>query len=363
VNAKRRSAREAAANCLAKFDGIYNRGVDMSSGVTRRGSAFHAAAFHYILGLWETKQRADFELAAAAIHRAHVENPLPNEEWLDCESLWARFVERFELPLEQFYIAESGGEFMGAEMRFDLVLVPNETTLRIPDWKSHWRIPPQSEVEDWFQTFFYLAAARHLYPGFQTYEMSYEFVRFGQSILVSKTHAELDAFVTRIEQIDQAIAEAEQTGVYPATPGKHCGTCRLLCERANPLRAVPHRLDTYEAAQAAISDYRAITTRAEQLREALMLWGETNGPVRTESLFWGFVPKDHTTYPVREVVKALADAKVEPQFKFEMSASAVKPLLGKKYAPVHDALKALARTTTRTVYGPKPVDDEKDVTE
>ncbi len=313
------------------------------------------------MGLWETKQRSDYELAAAAIHAAHIAYPLPQDEWIDCESLWARFVERFELPLEQFLLADAiSGEFMGAAMRFDLVLVPSETTLRIPDWKSHWRIPSESEVSNWFQSYFYLAAARHLYPGFQRYEMSYEFVRFGQSIVVTKTDAELDSFVSRIEQIDHAIEEAQATGVYPATPGKHCGTCTLRCEVADRNEAVPSRLETYADAQAAIGVYRALTSRAQLWRDAIMGFGESAGPIRANGLMWAFQSKESTVYPVIETVKAVEVAGVVPGFKWEMSASAVKPLLGRKYQACHESVKALARTSTRTDFGPVKLDEEKE---
>ncbi len=362
-NAKRRSARESASDCLAKFRGQYIDGVDMSSGVTRRGTAFHRAVQLYVLGLWETKQRADYELATQAYHAACAEHPLPDEEWADFGSLWSRFTERFELPLEQFYTTESGGEFMGAQMSFDLVLVPDDSTLRIMDWKSHWRIPPQPELENSFQAGMYLAAARSLFPGFERYELAFDFIRYNQQITVTKTHAELDAFVQRIDQIDAALEEAAATGVYPATPGKHCNTCRLKCEVADRRGAIPPRFTTYEEAQAAIGEFHALNTRAMQLRASIAAYGEACGPIRHNGLMWAFTPKDSTVYPVIETVKAVEAAGVVPGFKWEMSASAVKPLLGRKYQSCHDSVKALARTSTRTEFGPVKIDDETKETE
>jgi hypothetical protein len=120
------------------------------------------------------------------------------------------------------------------------------------------------------------------------------------------------------------------------------------------------RIDSADDAKISILIWQALTTRASQLRALITTYGQEHGPVQVGDLTWGFVPKEKAVYPVLAVVKAIERAGIELGFKFVMSGSAVKPLLGRKYAQVHAALKELAQTRIETKFGPMSAAEESD---
>lgn len=352
---RRRTARETFGNCRFRFAAEYIHEVDGGSDVTRRGNAWHRARALYIAALFKSQVAEDFELAEWAIQQALVEQPLPFEQETECRDLWARWTEKFRLPLAQFFAVETELPLFDTLLRFDLVLVPDRNTLMLDDGKTNWSIPSQDALDNAFQPAFYLTAARKLFPGFQRYRFRYDFARYGAYRFVEKTNAELDAIELMIETQDKAIAEAERTGEYPATAGAHCGTCMVAnCPVvSNALRY--GRVDGHNASETVrevAALHRAIEVRQAALRAYC---DEHGGSVTGGGIEWKHRPVERRQYPAVKTLEVLEKHGVEYALYF--NGTAIKPLVTskRKYKDVEDEIKALAITAVKTEFRPKVV--------
>jgi hypothetical protein len=360
IERRRRSARETFAACQRKYQAEYLDGVDMASGATRRGQAWHRAAELYIASLFEGKLTEDLESAQKALSQARVETPgLTFEEFTDLEGLWNRWAPDFRLDLDRHVDIETALPVFGTLLRLDRVQAVDSNTLRTYDAKSHWAITSQGVLDQSWQTNMYLAGMRRVFPGWQRYEMVYEFVRWGvSSEVISKTDAELDAVELSIAESDEAMSTAEDRQVFPATGGKHCGYC-TIAHTSCPL--VQNGYAPSLTPQDAVGRIAAHDRARSLLVEALRAHVEAYGPVEAGGVEWAHRPKTRTEYPALAVLDILT-ANELPKAQFRLSATAVKPILTtRKYAWVREQVAAQGIVkSSGTVFSGKAVSSDED---
>jgi hypothetical protein len=355
---RRRSARETFAACRMKYRALYVDGVDMSSAATRRGNAIHLAAERYIRILWDAKLTDSSDAAQLAIEFARTHTPgLTFEEWCDCESLWARWAPDFRLDLDRFVEVESKLEWADTLLQFDRVEMVSQNRLRITDLKTHFRIPSQSSLEASYQTHFYLAAARALFPGWAHIEMVYEFIRYGvKSEPIELTPAQLDLVEQHIRETDEAMSMAEDTNTFPATGGAPCSTCTLAISCLNSQK-VAH--GPQEIASSLAMAERVKALGMVFLKDVVDL----DGPFQYNGIEWAHRPVIERRYPAAAVVDALREAELPIPGYVSLSASSIKGITEskKKYASVAETIKALAVTrSSGTTFSGKRVDGGED---
>jgi hypothetical protein len=361
---RRRSAREWFANCRHAYAATYVHGLTTDSNATRRGSCFHDARHRYINELWRKQYVSDHELAQIALTQACVEHPLPYDEWQDVRDLWARWSERYELNLTTFFSVEQAiaGPF-GADLRLDEVHVPGPDTIRAIDAKTWWRIPSQAEMVESFQTRYYLAAMRRVFPGFRRYEIQYEIVRYSTlSEVITADDGDLDEFEEYIAEQDISMASAEESADYPATAGAHCAYCVATCPIVDHPFGGARRVDSHECAGGVVRVLAALHHTVEGLTAILRGYSEQHGRVESGGIEWAFRPTERHVYPAQAVLDVLEQHGTP--FKLMLSGTAVKPLLTskKKYAHLADDIRALAQTKVTTKFYPKrtaPADDDR----
>ena len=351
---RRRSARQTFAACPFRYAAEYLRDVDCGSTPARRGSTFHRARELYIVGLWQERLASDHEIAASALFQANKELPLPHDARLDVGSLWQRWTERYELALGSFVEAESGRRVIdyGCDLRMDEVHALGDT-LRIVDCKTHWRMPTQTEADESWQSAMYLAGARKLFPNFSRYELLYDFVRLNATITVTHSQSEMDTTDEVIKEQDAAMLSAEETGVFQATGGAHCGTCLVKCPLVDASDRQTVRLQSAEDAVGSISRLAALYRAEEVERAALLAYCNEHGATTGNGVTWAHRPVERSQYPASRVLDVLHAYGFA--FAPMLSHSAVKPLLTskRKYVAVADEIKALAVTKTQTQFGPR----------
>jgi hypothetical protein len=337
VQRRRRSARETFAACRLKYAEIYVRGADMGSAATIRGQVIHDAQATYVNHLFADKLTDDADMAQEALSAARVAAAgLVFTEWADVEQLWARWAPNFRLDIDRFVSVEGAQECFDTVMRFDRVMAVDADTLRIHDTKTHWAITPAHVLENSWQSAMYLAAARTLYPGWRRYQMVYEFIRYGvTSDVIEKSDAELDVIEQAIRESDEAMAQAEASGKFPATGGHHCHTCTLAATTCPLVQHVC--VDSPQEAVGAIAAHeRARAVHIDRLRAHV----DANGPVEAGGVEWAHRPKTRTEYPALAVLDILTAHEL-PKAQFRLSATAVKPILTtRKYAAVREQVAA-----------------------
>lgn len=358
---RRRSARETFAACRRKYQAEYLDGVDMSSAASRRGQAWHRMSELYIAALFEAKLTHDADLAQKALSQARIETAgLTFEEFTDLEGLFTRWAPNFRLDLEGHVAVETAMPVFGTLLRLDRIQAVDGETLRIYDAKTHWAITPQGVLENSWQTNMYLAGARRVFPGWQHYQMVYEFIRWGVfSDVIEKTPAELDAVELAIAESDAAMDEAEDRQVFPATGGKACGTCSIA-HTACPLvlNGWAPSLTPQEAAGALSAIDRARTLLIEGVKAHV----EANGPVVAGGVEWANRPRVKVAYEAKRVWDVLFNADLEAP-ALMLSASALKGITDskRKYLAVAEQIKALAVVRSAgTVFSGKAVAGEED---
>jgi hypothetical protein len=203
-----------------------------------RGSQSHEACSHYVDHLVAKRLTIDepwFEENILSrpylpdtieiLGRMAPKFKIDPEKVLDTE-LWLPLDENFE-PMD----CNPGDEGIAYEGTLDLVLMPDETTAIIEDYKTFWQIVDA----DTFQSKLYPLLLMKHFPQLQTVTFVLRFLRYNVTREVVYTRADIEkleklAREARLRQLSlhQIAPECEQ-----ALPGTHCAYCPKL--RSCPL--------------------------------------------------------------------------------------------------------------------------------
>jgi hypothetical protein len=342
---KRRSALEAFSECKYRWHRLYVLGERDESEEARRGQTFHACAKHYIRALFDAREASNLELARDAFQAGLVEAPCPPTLFDDVHDLFWTWAEKFELDVDAYLLNEERPRDPDDyQLQLDLAYARGDV-LEIPDFKTYWQIWSEDRVRKAFQPRFYMARARRIWPGFQTYRFVMVFVRFNVSVAVEFSAAQLDRLDDQVTAIELAQGEALVHGDFPATPGDHCGYCTLPCPVVDLASSAPVRLITRDAAEKAGGEYVALLQALAVRRKALETFTALHGAVDANGVLFHHKPTASRKFQAAAVVDALRAQSIEPTFA--IGSTPVKSYLtAKKWAHVRPAIEALATTKT-----------------
>lgn len=342
---KRRSALEAFADCRFRWHQLYVLGVLDESAEAKRGTTFHACAKHYIRALFDAREASNLELARDAFQAGLIEEPCPTSLLEDLDALYWRWAETFELDVDAYLMNEENpADPDGYQLRIDLAYARGDV-LEMPDFKTHYAIWPEDRVKRSFQGRFYASRARRIWPGFQTYRFAMVFVRFGVSVAVEYSQADLDRVDSHVASIEAAQAETLAAGIFQATPGDHCGYCSLPCPVADAATTHPVRILTRVDAERVGGEYVALLQAIGARRKALETYASLEGPVEANGVTFHHKPTQAMKFPAAAVVDALRAQDVQPGFMVGKTAVG-SYLKAKKWAHVRQSIEALAQVRT-----------------
>lgn len=350
------------------FTAIEDRGNE-----SQRGIAFHECAFRYIARLADAGLVADAEEASLAFQEGVALSQCPSHLVDEVRRLWVPFTEWFQLDLRAYMEAEQqqasvrcmACAWTGDDEDLDLspsllpacpicrstnvagfTWIPDLVYVRpyeveIIDWKTYYKGLTLSQAEREFQRKFYLWQARRIWPNFDRYAFTFNFVRLKYAVRTEATPTEIDSWTDEVQGILLSMAEAERTGNFPALAGSHCGLCRLKCPIADNPYKLPSRIVSVGDRNEAAARLLVIDRERRLLAQALDKHCQTEGPFVFNGQQFGQREKVKTTYPLPGLV-ALADQHDIPLAGF-LSKSGAAPLL--KQLPVA-AVQAIATKQT-----------------
>lgn len=348
---KRRSALQTFTECQYRWDQLYRQGVVDESPEAKRGTTFHACAKLYIQALFAAREASNPELARVAYTAGIVESPCPAHLLDEVYDLFWRWAEKFELDTDAYLLSEENPpDPDGYSLRIDLAYAKGDV-LEMPDWKTHYAIWSEARVRDAFQAKFYAARARRIWPGFQIYRFVMVFVRFGVSVPVEYTAADLDRVDTHVLAIEEAQTQAlARGGTFLASAGDHCGYCSLTCPLIENMPLDPIRATALDEARNVGAEYIALVQAVKARRDVLSQFTAINGSVDVGGVVFGHKPTERTHYSGAGVVDALRNVGVAPIFT--IGKTAIKSFLtAKKWSFVRADLEDLAVTETTTRFG------------
>jgi hypothetical protein len=308
----RRSAVEAAGQCLFRYNKLYNEGVPEQNDPALRGIAFHACAHRYILRLVDKRLVNDAEEAREAFAEGIAAiADFPARLVVEVRTLFDRWAEKFDLDVDAYLTSEEHAERSEQTFTPDLVYL-RPTGLQIVDFKTYWVGLTEAQARADWQTRWYIRNAMIEWPNCGSYTFTYSFVRLNSSLSVTFQPHELDDLQREIEAVQGRILESHRTGMWAATPGPACSYCNLKCPAVDNLPIVPKRLDGPLALQVAEK-----LLAAEQLiklaKKALKGYCAENGPVTVNGIEWANRPTVSRSIPVDAILDAFKKLKIDRQ--------------------------------------------------
>lgn len=374
-----------------RFENIEDRGDE-----SQRGIGFHEVAFRYIDRLAKANTASDRDEASLAFKEGVALSQVPSRLIDQVARLWRPFAEYFELDLDAYFAAEEqqvsafclncswrgdegqvtwngtgspldprlpvcptcGGPVAASTWIADLVYVrPGE--VEIKDWKTYYKGLSEVQARNEFQLKFYLWMALNLWPGFNHYRFTFNFVRLRYEVSVVFTPEEIEAWADEIKGIMLKIYEAQRTGTYPAIPGSHCNLCRLKCPVADNRFRLPVRITGPEERDATASRVLVLEQELRQLKKILKAHCDVEGGFVYGGQLFAHFPEVERWYPAADLIHFLEDRKIDVT-DITVSGSGLGNIAHPKKAPqsVLDKLAAVAVERQGWVFRHKRVGDE-----
>lgn len=362
----RRSAVEAASQCLYRYKAIWVDGVDDQSDYAARGIAFHACAHRYIERLVERGLVQDHEEAEAAFIEGIATSRLPGRLVKEVRELFDRWAEHFALDLDNFLAAEERQDTPDQVFTPDLVYGrPHE--LEIQDFKTFYVELTETQAREDWQARFYIRNAMRKWPGFPSYRFTFVFVRLGRTLSLTFSPDEIAALERDVEAVLAMVKMASETGVWPATPGGACTYCELKCPIVDQPVVMPKRF--LDAAD--VPRFAAWVLAADQMlkmaKKALKQHCVANGSVMVGNVEYANRPVLERKYPVDALMKVLEHRNLMGAFDqsaaqgLTISHSALSKLL-KAFPMLKDDLAPYVQEKTTYRFGSRKPggDDDED---
>lgn len=300
----RRSAMEAASQCLFRYEKLWIQGVEDQSDYALRGIAFHAAANRYIHHLLTAGTPQDFDLAKIAFQEGLATVPIPGRLLPEVRDLFDRWAEHFALDLDHFLTAEERQDNSDQVFTPDLVYGrPHE--LEIRDFKTFYVALTEAQARQDYQARWYIRNAMKKWPGFPSYRFTFEFVRLGKTLSLTFSPDELDALQRDVDAVLGMITHALATNVWPATPGSGCSYCELDCPIVDETAIVAKRFLTPQLAQQGAAKILAAEQAVKLAKKTLKAYCVANGPITVNGVEWANRPVEERRYPVAAVMEVL----------------------------------------------------------
>ena len=300
----RRSAMEAASQCLYRYKALWIDGVEDQSDYALRGIAFHAAANRYIYLLLGAGTPQDFDLAKIAFLEGIATVPIPGRLIEEVRLLFDRWAEHFALDLDHFLTAEERQDTEGQVFTPDLVYGrPHE--LEIRDFKTFYVALTEAQARQDWQARFYVRNAMRKWPGFPSYRFTFEFVRLGKVLSLTFSPDELDALDRDVDAVLGMIQHATTTGIWPATPGSACTYCTLRCPLVDNPAVVPQRFSSPQLAQQGAALVLAAEQMLKVAKKTLKAYCVANGPILVNGVEWANRPVEERRYPLDALMEVL----------------------------------------------------------
>jgi hypothetical protein len=350
----RRSAIEAASQCLFRYKKLWIDGVEDQSDYALRGIVFHLAANRYIHRLVAKQIPSDQEEANAAFQEGVALSGAPGRLIDEVRDLFDRWASHFDLDLERFVAAEEREETSDQAFTPDLVYAhPDE--LEIRDFKTYFVALTETQGRSDWQARWYVRNAMKKWPGFPRYRFTFDFVRYGTTLSLTFSAEELAILERDTQAVLAMIVHAQETGKWPATPGPACGYCELECPIVEQPGIYPKRL-TDETASAAAGWVLAAEQQLKAIKKALKIYCAANGAVAVQGVEFANRPVVSRSYPIEPVVEFLKQAQAGGSLQaspgLTVSQSALKGAF--KAIPALEAdLKPYVQEKTTYRFGPK----------
>lgn len=309
------------ADCLWRWRKVWIDGVDDSSDYSLRGQAFAHIKYLYISRLLAANVEADAEEAQAAFIQGIAEHQTPQRLIPELRELWMRHAEVFSLDRSRYLAHEERQVGQGLSFNPDLVYAhPGE--LEILDDKTFYSMFTETEAKNSFQGRFYIHEARERWPGFDSYRMTFVFVRFNKVVSVVYTPAELDQIEQEIAAARARIEYAKATNNWPAVAGPSCRYCELSCPVADEKMRLPVRLTSEQATH--VASWVLVADKAmKTVKKALKAYASVNGPITVGDVVFDHRPVIGRSYPVEVVTRLLKQYGVDTieDIKHELTIS------------------------------------------
>jgi len=332
------------AGCPFAEDEKYRKEIpEQSSEDARRGSRLHKVLYDY--GVHCLEQGVPTDLDYLRGHQGTDEEREILETFADTHMFDLAAGNHFEVPLE----VEVGGYGFKAVIDH---LEMHALTIVIRDYKTFYKILPQTEVDKDRQLRRYAVVVSKAYPGITTFVCQMDFVRYG---VVREVIYTIEYIPTLEAELIADIEQVENATEFPATPGAYCDWCSYtnMCPAMEAGNV--DVIQTLEEAEAAAANLIALDARRAAQKKPLEEWCSKQGLVTVNGKATGYYPEERYEYPDKDQLAELLYGRgVDPDLYFKPDTTKIKAA-AKKDPELADALKVIAIDKSQTKFASRKV--------
>lgn len=331
------------------------------------GQTFHEFVEHYLRHLKSKGYETDYDAARRIAEEVTQKSDLNDEETSDFWSLAENFIGAFVFHKEHQATAVVEAELafnrnwercgwldpdVFFRAKLDLHYVPQPGVCYIEDWKTNRRLPARSSVQNSLQLRMYAFVLSLLYPDVEEFQISLFFVRYLEDYFSQIFRPEAEKTRESIESIARKI---EQDRRFSPKISSHCEYCpyRGMCDAYKEalartgLQAVT---DPASALQLAEHLY-VLQQRVAELQRILKAWVEENAPIQVGDMRLGFEAREKWSVDARKAVDYMLNQLNLDKDSVWKALSITKTSMAKAKLPVKDVLEAVGEKKVETRFG------------
>ena len=327
---------------------VFRKFKELKNPAAEKGTWAHTFLEKYVKHLLDTGENQDTVYGEALFNELWIANPMPPEFKQELFDITVGYINAARFDIEKVVDPEISvnldwglnqlnntfDESVWLRAKIDLLSFYGENNEHaiVDDYKSSWRMIPETELRDDTQALIYAWLVFQTCKSVETVKVRFRWIRFKRSTetIFSKCHVDhIEGLLRDISNQIEYRGSLNETPekAWPPVPGEVCTYCPVQCPIARKLADTDQIVTSFDQAIRLAQEYIVLDKAYDQRKKLLKLWIDENGPINVGGKAIGYVAEVRKTYDSKTILDTLMGLGLDVEGLFNLTSDGIKEFI------------------------------------
>lgn len=325
---------------------VFRKFKEVKNPAAEKGTWAHTFLEKYVKHLLDTGENQDTQYGETLFNELWISNPMPPEYKHELFDLTVGYINAARFDIEKVAEPELSvnldwelnaldhtfHDSVWLRARIDLLSFENNETALVDDYKSSWRMIPETELRDDLQALIYAWVVFRIFESIKTVKVRFRWIRFKKATEAIFSRSDVDHIEGVLRDMSSQIEyrvslNVEPEKAWPTIPGEVCTYCPVQCPIAKNLAETDQIVTSFDQAARLAQEYVVLDKVYEQHKKLLKVWIDENGPINVNGKAIGYVAEVRKSYDSKTIIDTLMGMGFDVEGLFNLNSDGVKEFI------------------------------------
>lgn len=330
------------------YQKVFLKFKELQNAPAERGTWAHKFLERYVQHLLDEFRNQDMEYAEVLFESLWTTEPMSPEFKKELWDLTVGYVNTTRFDIEKVAAAEMSinldwnlntindpfDKAIWLRARIDLLSFESDEVAMVEDYKSSWKMIPETDLREDLQAKIYAWTVFHIFQSVQKITVRFRWIRYKRSTETTFSRADVADVEQHLRDISRQIEyrvsqNTEPEKAWPPKPGEVCTYCPVQCPAVKNLADTDQVVVSQEQALRLAGEYIALDKAYEKHKTLLKAWIDVHGPLEVGGRCIGYFAEARNNYDSKTILDTLMGQGYDVEGLFNVSSDGVKEFLKK----------------------------------